>query len=104
MELKVNIKGIKNKEKFISDNLKIIENRIIDKVTLYSNGDLLFVYSEKSDNGKTIVKQANKSKYPFIHEFLKDFYKQHAKCKRVWMLYKVIEFEGDWLIFFITEY
>lgn len=104
MKLKINIKGVQNKEKFISDSLRPIGNRVVEKIILNSNGDLLFKYSKEFISGKTIVKQVKKEKYLQINKFLENFYKQHINSNRVWMLYKVIEFEGYWLIFFITKY
>lgn len=104
MKLVIDIKGVQNKEMLIMKKLKQYKLRGVPKVTIDSNGKLFFTYEDDFLFDKMIVKQANKKNYKHINEFLQKFYNQHANSNRVWMLYKVIESENDWLIFFIIEY
>ena len=104
MKLVIDIKGVQNKEMLIMNKLKENKMRDVPKVTMNSNGKLIFTYEDDFLLGRMIVKQAKKSQYKHINEFLEKFYNQHVNSNRVWMLYKVIETENDWLIFFVIEY
>ena len=107
-EVKLNIRGIQNVEKYVSEQLKALRGVRIENVFLNEAGELVILYVryERRFAAHYSVKQVSKKKYDYLSSWTNSSFKRQqnhvffgtTKPEAKW----VIDTKDIWLVFLVS--